>query len=191
MYNVVVLASNGGGIFKAVTEKAHEHNYNVVRLILNKQCAAIEKAIELSIPYNVIEKKGDELFNEINTLLLEESTDLIVLGGFLPILPGWFCRKWPNKIVNVHPSLLPAYGGKGMYGVHVQEAVMAAKEKYAGCTIHYVDEGIDSGEIIEQWKILVDYSLTPWELGGKVYERGITMLPIVIGELAKKKENAH
>ncbi len=188
MYKVAVLASNGGGNFKAVAEKAQEYGYCVVRLIVNKQCTAIDKAVDLGISYDVIEKKGDELFLEIDSILQRDNVDLIVLGGFLPIVPAWFCEKWLNKIINIHPSLLPAYGGKGMYGVHVQEAVMAAKEKYAGCTVHYVNEGIDSGEIIEQWKIKVDYSLTPWELGGKVYERGITLLPIVIGEWAKKKE---
>lgn len=188
MYKVVVLASNGGGIFYEVALKAKELGFSVVRLIVNKQCAAIDKAKDLNIAYNVIDSKGDKLFTEIDEILGAVDADLVVLGGFLPILPAWFCKKWDRQIINVHPSLLPAYGGKGMYGVHVQEAVMAAKEKYAGCTIHYVDEGIDRGEIIEQWKIPVDYNLTPWELGGKVYNRGIIMLPIVIAELAMKKE---
>lgn len=187
MYNVAVLASCGGGNFKAIAEKAAKYNYKVSCLLVNKHCTAVDRAKEMGIPCVVIEQKGDELFNKINSILLEKSIDLIVLGGFLPIVPAWFCQKWHNKIINIHPSLLPAYGGKGMYGVHVQEAVMAAKEEYAGCTVHYVDEGIDCGEIIEQWKIKVDYSLTPWELGGEIYNRGIEMLPMVIGNLAKKK----
>lgn len=187
MYRIVVLASNGGGNFKAVAEKAREYGYSVVRLIVNKQCAAIDKAIDLGITYNVIEKKGDELFHEIDALLIADRADLIVLGGFMPIVPEWFCKKWPKKIINIHPSLLPAYGGKGMYGVHVQEAVMAAKEKYAGCTVHYVDEGIDGGEIIEQWCMPVDYTLTPWELGGEIFERGTHLLPLCIKSLVQKR----
>lgn len=187
MYNVAVLASCGGGNFKAIAEKAAKYNYKVSCLLVNKHCTAVDRAKEMGIPCVVIEQKGDELFNKINSILLEKKIDLIVLGGFLPIVPAWFCQEWHNKIINIHPSLLPAYGGKGMYGVHVQEAVMAAKEEYAGCTVHYVNAGIDEGEIIEQWKIKVDYSLTPWELGGEIYNRGIEMLPMVIGNLAKKK----
>ena len=184
---VAVLASVGGGNFEAVVKKSQLYGYQVIRLIVNKQCAAIAKAEKLRVPCTVVEKKGNELFDEIDNILSAEDVDLIVLGGFMPIVPAWFCQKWHNKIINIHPSLLPAYGGKGMYGVHVQEAVMAAKEEYAGYTVHYVDEGIDCGEIIEQWKIKVDYSLTPWELGGEIYNRGIEMLPMVIGNLAKKK----
>lgn len=81
-------------------------------------------------------------------------TSLIVLAGFLPIIPKWICEKWERRIINIHPSLLPEYGGKGMYGVKVQEAVLRNHEKYAGCTVHYVDEGIDTGEIIIQKEYL-------------------------------------
>lgn len=188
MYNVVALASCGGGIFKALVEKSQQYNYKVMKLLTNKECAALDLAAELHIPSDAILLKGDELFRQIDTNI-PESTDLIVLAGFLPILPPWFCQKWRHKIINVHPSLLPAYGGKGMYGVHVQEAVMANHETYAGCTIHYVTAGIDEGEIIEQWKLRIDYSLTPWELGGEVFNRSVEMLPVVIGNLAKKKES--
>ena len=186
MFNVVVLASNGGGIFEAVVNKSSEYGYQVTKLITNKDCFAIEKAVRLGIPYSNISAKGDDLFEKID-IEIPASTDMIVLGGFLPIIPAWFCEKWERKIINQHPSLLPAYGGKGMYGVHVQEAVMAAHEEYAGCTIHYVTAGIDEGEIIEQWKLKVDYSRTPWELGGEVYNRGIVMLPMILGNMARKK----
>lgn len=183
-FNVVVLASVGGGNFEALVEHAHEHSYKVTKLITNKDCGAIEKAKSHSIDYEIVPLKGDELFNGINAAIPED-TDLIVLGGFMPIIPGWFCEQWHHKIINIHPSLLPKYGGKGMYGVKVQEAVMANHEEYGGCTVHYVEEGIDTGSIIEQWVLKVDYSLTPWEFGGEVFIRGAAMLPYVIDRLAK------
>jgi len=95
---------------------------------------------------------------------------LIVLAGFMPIIPKPLCDKWQKKIINTHPSLLPRYGGRGMYGVKVQEAVMRAKEEKAGCTVHYVTEEIDAGAIILQASIDVDYSETPWQLGGRVFK---------------------
>lgn len=186
-FKVVVLASVGGGNFESLVEHAYEHNYIVTKLITNKECGAIEKAKAHSIDYEVIPLKGDDLFKEINNAI-PEGTDLIVLGGFMPIIPGWFCEQWHHKIINIHPSLLPKYGGKGMYGVKVQEAVMAAHEEFGGCTVHYVEEGIDQGEILEQWAMRVDYNLSPWDFGGQVFLRGAAMLPYVIDELARKTE---
>ncbi len=101
---------------------------------------------------------------------LPPDVDLIVLAGFMPIVPGDICERWQGKIINIHPSLLPKYGGKGMYGVKVQEAVMRAKEEMAGCTVHFVNAGIDEGEIILQKSIEVDYNETPWQLGGRVFQ---------------------
>ena len=180
-----MLASNGGGNFEALVEKSVPYGYRVTKLIVNKNCSAIEKAIKLGVPYCLITAKGDELFKKID-MEIPFSTDLIVLGGFMPILPAWFCEKWNHKIINIHPSLLPAYGGKGMYGVKVQEAVMNAQEKYAGCTVHYVDSSVDGGEILEQWKLKVDYSLTPWQLGGIIFERGTQLLTMCVRDLANK-----
>ena len=130
-FNVVVLASVGGGNFEALVEHAHEHDYTVTKLITNKECGAIEKAKKHLIEYEIVPLKGDELFKGINAAI-PEGTDLIVLAGFMPIIPGWFCKQWHRKIINIHPSLLPKYGGKGMYGVKVQEAVMAAHEEFGG-----------------------------------------------------------
>lgn len=182
-YNVVVLASVGGGNFESLVKKS-DGEYAVTKLITNIECGAVERAIANSVDYEIIKKKGKDLFEAIE-LSLPEGTDLIVLAGFMPILPTWFCKKWKRKIINIHPSLLPKYGGKGMYGVKVQEAVMANHEEFGGCTVHYVEEGVDTGEIIEQWRLKVDYNLTPWEFGGEVFFRGAEMLPFVVKRLAK------
>lgn len=181
-FNVVVLASVGGGNFEALAKQANDYHYIVTKLITNKVCGAVDKAIQHSIAYDIIEQKGEKLFVDIDNAIPPD-TDLIVLAGFMPIVPVWFCKKWHRKIINIHPSLLPKYGGKGMYGVKVQEAVMAAHEEYGGCTVHYVEEGIDTGEILEQWKMKVDYNLTPWDFGGEVYLRGTKLLPMVVGRL--------
>lgn len=187
-YKVVFLASEGGGNFKVAVERSNSHNFEVTKLIVNKECGAIKKAEELSIPCDLIPLKGTLLFEAIERAIPND-TDLIVLGGFMPIVPKWFCEKFARKIINIHPSLLPAYGGKGMYGVHVQEAVMEANEEYAGCTVHYVEAGVDTGEIIEQWKMKIDYSLTPWELGGEIFFRGAEMLPFVIDKVCSLNAN--
>lgn len=184
--NIVVLASVGGGNFESLVMNQHKHNYCVKKLITNRNCGAIDKAKALGVDYEIIEAKGDVLFKIIESVI-PPNTELIVLAGFMPIVPEWFCKLWERKMINIHPSLLPDYGGKGMYGVKVQEAVMSNHEEFAGCTVHYVDSGIDTGDIIEQWKIKVDYALTPWELGGEIFIRGAMMLPLVVDRLLNNK----
>lgn len=185
-FNVVVFASVGGGNFQALVEHSILYGYNVSLLVVDRECGAIQKAEQCGVPCVRVLSKKSALFEEIDAIIPSD-VDLIVLAGFMPIVPVWFCEKWNGKIINIHPSLLPAYGGKGMYGVHVQEAVMAAHEEFAGCTVHYVDENIDSGKIIAQAKLRVDYSLTPWELGGEVFEIGTHLLPFAVSLLMKKK----
>jgi phosphoribosylglycinamide formyltransferase-1 len=101
---------------------------------------------------------------------IPHNVDLIVLAGYMPIIPAHICERWKGKIINIHPSLLPKYGGRGMYGVKVQEAVMQAKEKKAGCTVHFVNAGIDEGGIILQKSVVVISSETPWQLGGRIFK---------------------
>ena len=98
----------------------------------------------------------------------------------MPIIPEKICNKFQGKIINTHPSLLPAYGGKGMYGVRVQEAVLENKEEYAGCTVHFVNEMIDGGEIIIQKKIKTIANESAWDLGGRVFLEENKTLPEAI-----------
>lgn len=187
-FNIVVLSSCGGGNFVNLAKAQKENGFNIVKLICDRQCPAVEKSSFYNIPCEIVEKV---LYKEKFCKKLDEyipkDIDLIVLAGFMPILDEEFCKKWHRKIINTHPSLLPKYGGKGMYGVKVQEAVMANKEKYAGCTTHYVTSGIDEGEIIFQEKIEIDYSLTPYELGGKVFEKEIKVLIKAINLIKEEK----
>lgn len=140
-------------------------------LVVDRHCGAIDRAMKNDIPYVVLDAANGKIaMFEAFAQAIPAETNLIVLAGFMPIVPADICEKWSGKIINTHPSLLPKYGGKGMFGVKVQEAVMRAKEEMAGCTVHFVTAGIDEGGIILQKAIAVNYSETPWQLGGRVFK---------------------
>ena len=187
-FNIVVLASCGGGNFIRLAEQSKEHGYIITKLICDRECEAVNKAKKVGIPYEIVNKKKHvKTFFDILDTKIPSNTDLIVLAGFMTILSPEFCKKWKRKIINTHPSLLPKYGGKGMYGVKVQEAVMKNKEKFAGCTVHFVDEKIDGGEIIFQKKVLVNYSETPWQLGGRIFNEEAPLLIKAIKKIMNTK----
>lgn len=165
---LVVCASGGGGNFQSIIDNRDKIGIEISLLIVDRVCGAIDRAEKYDIPYINISNTQSDLFQNLG-IAIPVDTDLIVLAGFMPIIPKFLCEEWSNKIINTHPSLLPSYGGTGMYGVKVQEAVMRGKEKFAGCTVHFVNDVIDGGDIILQKKIKVDYSETPWELGGRVF----------------------
>lgn len=185
-FNVVVCASGGGGNFQAILDKRNELGITISRLIVDKACGAVQRAMQSGI--DVYQLQKSETLAQQLLSAIPSDTDLIVLAGFMPIVPQAVCELWHKKIINTHPSLLPKYGGKGMYGVKVQQAVMNANEKYAGCTVHYVDAGIDTGEVLLQTAIEVDYRLTPWELGGLVFKEENKLLVKAI-ELIQQKAN--
>ena len=115
---------------------------------------------------------GEKLSDEIDMILSgNEKISYIVLAGYLSILSEKFVKKWEKKIINMHPSLLPKFGGKGMYGLKVHEAVLKAGEKESGCTVHYVDSGIDTGEPIMSMKVPVLEGDTPETLQKRVLEK--------------------
>ncbi len=184
-YKIVVCASCGGGLFKALLDNCTIVGYQITRLIVDRECGAIEVAER----YGVHVVKIPNNNNLVNEFIKEVpiDTDLIVLAGYLPILPREICERYHQKMINIHPSLLPLYGGKGMYGVKVQEAVMANREKYGGCTIHFVSEDIDAGQIILQERIEVDYNMSPWQFGGKVFDLSTSALIKAIRILMKNE----
>ena len=117
------------------------------------------------------------------SFLEREQPDLIVLAGFLWKCPKNIIAHFPNKIVNIHPSLLPKYGGKGMYGMYVHEAVIAAQEKESGITIHYVNEHYDEGAIIFQERVPISPEDTPESLAQKIHEVEHRTFPLIIKQL--------
>lgn len=158
MFNIAVLISGSGSNLKSIIDKSKENKKYKVRVVIaDRKCDGIKKALKENIETAVIDRKiyKENLFKEINEILSDKNIDLIVLAGFLSIVDEKFIKKWENKIINIHPSLLPKFGGKGMYGIHVHEEVIKSKEKISGCSVHYVNNEIDGGKIIMQKEVLV------------------------------------
>lgn len=170
-FSVVVCASGGGGNFQALIDARTNLGIDISLLVVDRPCGAIDRARRYGISYVMLDAaKGKKAMFEAFAQAIPTEADLIVLAGFMPIVPADICERWHGRIINTHPSLLPKYGGKGMYGVKVQEAVMQAKEEMAGCTVHFVNSGIDEGSIILQKAIAVNYNETPWQLGGRIFK---------------------
>lgn len=155
-FNIAVLASGTGTTLQALIDNQALHGYHVALVVANRPCTALERAQAAAIP--TLQSKDWEA---IDQALTDNHVQLIVLAGFLAILPEWICQKWEQRIINIHPSLLPKHGGKGMYGIHVQEAVLAAGDTEAGCTVHYVSAEVDGGNIIAQATVEVLPDDTP------------------------------
>lgn len=145
-----------------------------------------ERAKKYRIPTFVFNREEFRNPDKVFRQLQEQEIDFIVLAGFLWLMPSFITAAWPNKIVNIHPALLPAYGGKGMYGHHVHEAVIAAGEKESGITIHYVNDHYDQGAIIFQAKCPVLPTDTPDDLAARVHELEYRHFPRVIEDTLKK-----
>lgn len=169
MKRIVIFASGSGSNADIIAQFFKNHiTIAVSNLICNKKDAAvIQKFKNHQIPYTIINK--DELLSvEFCNYLSKLKPDLIVLSGFLLKIPKLIVKNFPNKIINIHPSLLPKFGGKGMYGIHVHKAVFNAKEQYTGITIHYVNEQYDEGQIILQKSINIQNCQSVQEIADAV-----------------------
>jgi phosphoribosylglycinamide formyltransferase-1 len=142
----------------------------------------LEKAQNLAVPTKIISK--DDLNSEVLlNYLMEIQPDLIILAGFLLKFPSNCIEAFPNKIINIHPALLPKYGGKGMYGMNVHRAVVENKEAETGITIHYVNENYDEGNIIFQTSVSLSGDETPDDVANKVHELEQAHFPVIIEEI--------
>ncbi len=181
LYKIVVCASGGGGNFQALIEAQEEVGFAITHLITDRECGAIDRARGHNIPVLFHDKKSlAPKFWDAFLTSIPIDTDLIVLAGFMPIVPDFVCAAWDGRMINTHPSLLPKYGGKGMYGVKVQEAVMAAGEEYGGCSVHLVTPEIDAGEVIIQESVKIIPGESAWELGGRIFKVENRILPEAI-----------
>lgn len=166
----------------------NDDNINISLIVCNKRGAGVLQIAEReNIPSIVIEK-GKFFTDGYVPILQEMKIDWIILAGFLWKVPVSLIQAFPNRIVNIHPALLPKYGGKGMYGHFVHEAVLAAGEKESGITIHYVDEHFDHGETIFQAKCRVDSNDTPDSLAQKIHTLEHRYYPATIRELITTKK---
>lgn len=177
-FHIAVFASGTGTTLQALIDSQEQHGYHVALMVANRTCMALERAAIAHIP--TLQTKDWE---EIDQALEQHQVQLIVLAGFLAIIPQWICEKWAQRIINIHPSLLPKYGGKGMYGIHVQEALLAAKDTIAGCTVHYVSTDVDGGNIIAQATVDVKDTDTADTLSMRVQAQEKELLPRVIEKL--------
>lgn len=178
-YNIAVFASGTGTTLQTLIDNQGAYNYRIALVVTNRTCSALERAEQAQLP--VLQTKD---WDTIDQALAAHQVQLIVLAGFLAIIPQWICEKWAQRIINIHPSLLPKHGGKGMYGIRVQEAVLAAGDTVAGCTVHYVSADVDGGNIITQATIDVLPNDTPETLAARVQAQEKLLLPHVIKELS-------
>ena len=187
MKKLVIFASGSGTNMQAIIDevKAGEIKAKIAGLIVNKpDIKAIERAKKFNIPVSIITDKDEKSFTEkLGKQLKEWEPDLIVLAGFLKKIPNPIIKEYSDKIINIHPALLPKFGGKGYFGLHVHKAVLKSGDQETGCTVHYVNEEYDKGPIIEQAKVPVKLSDTPEILAKRVLKAEHKLLPSVIKQL--------
>lgn len=187
MKHIVFFASGSGTNFQSVIDaiEAGKINARITGLISNKSdIGAIERAQKHDIPTQVVAPSGFSDREEYEKALLEKLAqwrpDLIVLAGYLLKIPAAVIQAYPDKIINIHPSLLPKYGGRGFYGLKVHEAVVNAGETETGCSVHVVTENYDEGPVIARRTVSVHPDDTPKELADRVLEQEHKLLPDVI-----------
>ena len=186
MLRIAVLISGGGSNLKSLIDNQDNNFYSIDVVIADRECGGLNIAENAALKAVLLDRKlyKNELFSKIDELL--NNIDLVVLAGFLSIVDSAFISKWSGKIINIHPSLLPKYGGKGMYGIHVHEAVIKNKEKESGCTVHYVTDTIDGGDIIMQARVEVKEDDTAETLQKRVLIEEHKILPQTVIKLSKK-----
>jgi len=186
--SIAIFASGAGSNAQKIIDRFRgDHSVQISLIVCNNPAAGVLNiAARENIPTLLIEKKrfmdGDHYLDELR----EKQVDFIILAGFLWKIPLGIINAYPQKIVNIHPALLPKYGGKGMYGSKVHQAVIDAKENESGITIHYVDEIYDHGKIILQATCPVTKEDTPDTLAAKVHALEHIHYPAIIADLFKK-----
>ena len=174
--NIAVFASGRGSNFRAILDAIRSGTIPGAAVVLavsnNPSSGALDIARENNIPALHISEKqfpAEEHFTKaLLDALAAHEVNFVALAGYMKMLPGPLVRRFRNRIVNIHPALLPAHGGKGMYGMHVHEAVIASGEKRSGATVHIVDEDYDRGPIVLQREVSVDAGDTPERLAARI-----------------------
>lgn len=172
MKRIAIFASGSGSNAENIAHYFKSNPEVEISIILSnkKDAFVLERAKKLNIPSQTFSRNDFYETDSIVNLLKEKQIDLIVLAGFLWLVPDSLIKSYPNRIINIHPALLPNYGGKGMYGMNVHKAVIASQEKESGITIHVVNEKYDDGETILQAKCPIDENDTAEDLANKIHE---------------------
>lgn len=185
--NIAVFVSGRGSNLKAIlTSTELEGLVNVKAVVSDKlSCPAFQIAEAYSVPtYSVGNKTGCIDFTTLYTILSDLNVELIVLAGFLKLVPFEFVEKFKKKIINIHPALLPSFGGQGMYGINVHKAVFESSAKVSGATVHFVDHTYDTGNIISQKCVDISDINSPEEIAERVIKIEHEILPFVIKKFA-------
>lgn len=185
MKNIAILVSGSGTNCENIIRYFQDSNQVSVSLVISSRADAyaLVRANKLGVPTQVMSKSEFSDESLLMPLLRQYQVDFIVLAGFLLMVPDFLLSAYPQKIVNIHPSLLPKYGGKGMWGHHVHEAVKAAGDTETGITIHWVSEICDGGEIIAQYHTPLSPDDTPDDIAAKVHMLEQQYYPKVIEEI--------
>lgn len=187
--NIAIFASGSGSNAENIIRYFQKSGSAQVSLVLSNKSDAyvLERAHRLRVPCNVFPKEDWIAGDEILAVLQEARIDFIVLAGFLFRVPDLLLHAYPYKIINIHPALLPKYGGKGMYGDRVHQAVVVAGEKESGITIHYINEHYDEGDLIFQATCAVLPTDSPDDVAKKVHALEYEHFPLVIEKLLNEK----
>lgn len=188
---IAIFASGSGSNAQKIMEHFKRSNDAEVALILtnNPDAYVLQRADNFEVPSHIFDRKEFYETDKIVQLLKNLNIDLVVLAGFLWLVPQNLLKAFPNKIINIHPSLLPKYGGKGMYGEKVHQAVLADGEQESGITIHFVNEAFDEGEIIHQSKFKIEKGDDLEMIKFKVQQLEHQHFPKVIEGLLKKMKS--
>lgn len=191
MLNIAAFVSGRGSNLKSVYERVSKDKIKICAVISdNKECLAVEFASQKNIPVFFVSNKNKDGFIEYLELageLKKIPVDLILLAGFLKKIPDEFVDEFENKIINIHPALLPSFGGKGMYGMNVHEAVFKSSAKISGATVHFVDKIYDNGKIIAQRAVDIGNVKNAIEIAESVLKVEHEILPFVVDKFADNK----
>ncbi len=190
MQRIAIFASGSGSNAEEITRHFSTRSDVQIALILtnNPQAGVIDRSRRgfgcgQHVPVVVFDRPAFRESDRIVALLQSQAIDLIVLAGFMWLVPASLVQAFPGRIINIHPALLPKFGGKGMFGHHVHEAVVAAGESESGITIHFVNEHYDEGQIIFQATCTVTATDTPDDVAAKVHELEYMHYPRVVAEV--------
>ena len=188
MRNIAIFASGSGTNAENLIRFFRTSQYGRVSLVLTnrKEAGVISRAQNLDIEVIAFTREQFYHSDEVLTLLLERDIDFVVLAGFLWLVPDQILKAFENKMINIHPALLPKYGGKGMFGHHVHEAVIRNQEAESGITIHYVNREYDEGHIVFQARREVKADDTPETLASRIHQLEYQHFPVVVENLLKE-----
>ncbi len=186
---ITIFASGSGTNAENIIRFFQNDQLARVNLVVssNEHAGVVERARKLKVPVEFIEKKEFNQPNSILPMLREYATEFIVLAGFLWLVPEYLVREYEDRILNIHPALLPKYGGKGMYGMNVHRAVLENQEEYSGITIHLVNESYDEGKVVAQYRLEVKKDWSPDELQENIHKLEYQFFPSTIRDFILKK----